>query len=368
MGRKPNNPNSINSTQPAAPVVQPVDPNQLIIPQTTVALNKQIEANEQNINSMTNKIESEIAQSSVSITQSSPLQNIPINVPQSLKAITDDFSRPKVQPINVPQTGATQILVGQDVTNKRFKRNSDGLIEGVAYKYLEDGRIDWRAMIKPEHLVVFKEKREEVEKKYGKTISELDLTTVDDKYLLILLIGLKELASKRGFYSVLPHVDEANSQRCVVTTTIKWIPNFETNFEYVEFGDVGAASLENTYSFGQRYLEACASNRAFARAVRNFLGINIVAYDEIGGFNKDGNGNIDNDDKSTSSLSSGYKPHNLLEQKVDSKGLNFAKFRDAVVLKYKNEIKSDPTKWESYISIPPTDIYVLLGILEKSKN
>ena len=346
MGRKPNNPNSINSTQPAAPVVQPVDPNQLTLPGTEKALSE---------------VKSEVKNEEKSVSQ---IDFDQINLDKPIDSISNIINDIKKTEAEI----ASNIISSEQPVRKVFKRDSNGLVEGVAYKYLEDGRIDWRAMIKSEHLVVFKEKREEVEKKYGKPVNELDLTTIEDKYLLILLIGLKELASRRGFSSVIPHVDEANSQRCVVTTTIKWIPNFETNFEYIEFGDVGAASLENTYSFGQRYLEACASNRAFARAVRNFLGINIVAYDEIGGFNKEGNGNIDNDDKSTSSLSSGYKPHNLLEQKVDSKGLNFAKFRDAVVLKYKNEIKSDPTKWESYISIPPTDIYVLLGILEKSKN
>ena len=33
-----------------------------------------------------------------------------------------------------------------------YKRNELGLLEGVKYEYNEDGSIDWRAMVEPEHL------------------------------------------------------------------------------------------------------------------------------------------------------------------------------------------------------------------------
>ena len=36
--------------------------------------------------------------------------------------------------------------------NKIFKRNEFGLIEGIEYQFNEDGSVNWRAMIKPEHL------------------------------------------------------------------------------------------------------------------------------------------------------------------------------------------------------------------------
>ena len=245
--------------------------------------------------------------------------------------------------------------MNEEIKNK-FKRDDNGLLEGINYIYNEDGSINWRAMIKPEHLVVFREKRQEVEEKYGKKIEELDLTQVDDKYLLILLSGIKYLARIRNYISIIPKVDYVSSQRCVVTTVIKWAPNFETNNAIIEFGDVGSASIENTFSFAQQYLEPIAANRAFVRAVRNFLGINIVAYDEVGP-NK----------KEEENFSSGFKPSNLLEQKVESLGLTFEKFRDGIITKYKDKIKSDPEKWESFHNIPAKDIYILLGILENSK-
>ena len=33
-----------------------------------------------------------------------------------------------------------------------YKRNELGLLEGVKYEYNEDGSINWRAMVSPEHL------------------------------------------------------------------------------------------------------------------------------------------------------------------------------------------------------------------------
>lgn len=248
-------------------------------------------------------------------------------------------------------------------SHKIFKRNVDGLINGLEYHYLDDGKINWRKMLKSEHVTVFREKKEEVENKYGKNIEELDLTQVEDKYLLLLLSGIRYLCSIRGAISVKPQVVEANSNRCVVQTSIKWIPNFETNNLIVEYGDVGAASIENTYSFGQRYLEACATNRAFVRAVRNFLGINIVAYDEVGPTPKN-----KNESENESSIPGGYKPCNLLEQKVDSLGLSFDKFKEGITSRYKDKIKSEPEKWTSYSDIPSKDIYVLLSIMEDAKK
>jgi hypothetical protein len=47
------------------------------------------------------------------------------------------------------------------------------------------------------------------------------------------------------------------------------------------FEDMANATLENTNDFCAKFLETIATNRAFVRCVRNFLGINIVGDDEI---------------------------------------------------------------------------------------
>ena len=41
------------------------------------------------------------------------------------------------------------------------------------------------------------------------------------------------------------------------------------------------ATLNNTSSFAQKFLETIACNRAFVRCVRNFLNVHIVGDDEI---------------------------------------------------------------------------------------
>ena len=33
-----------------------------------------------------------------------------------------------------------------------YKRNEEGLLTGVDYKFNDDGSVDWRAMIDPKHL------------------------------------------------------------------------------------------------------------------------------------------------------------------------------------------------------------------------
>ncbi len=38
------------------------------------------------------------------------------------------------------------------MNHANYKRNEFGLLEGVEYKFNEDGSVNWRAMIKPEHL------------------------------------------------------------------------------------------------------------------------------------------------------------------------------------------------------------------------
>ena len=74
---------------------------------------------------------------------------------------------------------------------KKIDRNEDGLINGVDYVFTDDGLIDWRKMVKPEHLVPNKDRT-----------SETDVTKLKDYQLIILLGGIKELAQIRGYTDV----------------------------------------------------------------------------------------------------------------------------------------------------------------------
>jgi hypothetical protein len=80
----------------------------------------------------------------------------------------------------------------------------------------------------------------------------------------------------------------------VAVCTIDWIPNYENQgcngISPVTFSAIGDAHERNTSGFGKNYLGPIAENRAFVRAVRNFLKINIVSQEEIGGPNQNEGG------------------------------------------------------------------------------
>lgn len=164
------------------------------------------------------------------------------------------------------------------IPKNSIKRNEFGLIcnDNVNYVYDENGFIDWRKMISAKYLVPNKQ----VFERNGK---QVPATTVglDDRELLILLGGIKELAQIRGFTNVKYNVVSSSPEHVIATCMITWIPNYETENREVTFSAIGDASISNTSSFGKMYLAPIAENRAFVRSVRNFLKINIVGQDEV---------------------------------------------------------------------------------------
>tara|TARA_Y100001934_G_C12367577_1_gene784392 strand:+ start:1416 stop:2126 length:711 start_codon:yes stop_codon:yes gene_type:complete len=153
---------------------------------------------------------------------------------------------------------------------KKIKRNAEGLLTDVDYKFSEEGLIDWRKMIDNKWLVPNRQRTEET-----------DVSKLNDYELIILLGGIKELAQIRGFTDVKYSVVSPSADYVVATCTISWIPNYETEGKEVSFSAIGDASPQNTSGFGQMFLAACAENRSFVRCVRNFLRINIVAQEEL---------------------------------------------------------------------------------------
>tara|TARA_R100000808_G_C2134379_1_gene142922 strand:+ start:537 stop:1250 length:714 start_codon:yes stop_codon:yes gene_type:complete len=153
---------------------------------------------------------------------------------------------------------------------KEIKRDKNGLLPSVNYVFNEDGFVDWRKMIKPEHLVPNLQKT-----------SETDVTKLKDSELIILLSGIKELAQIRGYTDINYSVVSPSKDYVVVTCSIKFTPNYETEGKEVTFSGIGDAGPHNTHGFGQAFLGPIAENRAFVRAVRNFLRIAIVANEEL---------------------------------------------------------------------------------------
>src|SRR5882724_3270872 len=169
-------------------------------------------------------------------------------------------------------------VIDTSIPPKLITRNSHGLINNgnVKYAYTPEGLIDWRTMINPKHLAINKFNFE----KKGRPIPE-SVSGLDDRDLLILLPGIKELAQIRGYESVTYSIVSPTSNYVIVSCKISWIPNFETEGREVSFSAIGDASPDNTNNFGKNYLGPIAENRAFVRSVRNFLKINIVSQEEI---------------------------------------------------------------------------------------
>ena len=243
----------------------------------------------------------------------------------------------------------------------RFCRNEFGLLNEVAYEFDKDGSVNWRSMIKDEHLFPNKSWFDLRKKDVPRTIDGLK-----DHQLLIKLSGIKELAKLRGFSDVSYEVVKCQPDHVAVICKVTFLPNYETGSKAVTFQDMANATLNNTSSFAQKFLETIACNRAFVRCVRNFLQVHIVGDDEI--------------DKSDSSQSIAPKskskgnplsPTSLLQNKAkevldcDS----FEEFRknhikvwwqDKIDGIYQNEAIKNAETWDD---IPPKETRIMLGLI-----
>lgn len=237
------------------------------------------------------------------------------------------------------------------------ERNAQGLLEGVEYVKNEDGSINWRAMIPAEFIKVNKDSF-----KGGEIPTSTD--GLPDNKLLILLGGIKWVAKARGLIRRDTKVDFAADHRAVCTVSVSFSPNFE-NPEGLTYSDCGAASLDNTAGFGQLFLETIAANRAFVRAVRNALGINIVGQDEVAPANR--GSNQAQAEESVENVASGCKPHEVLRDKAvryfkkkNNKTIDFAEFKDYVIEKKIAKVK--PEEWGTdWDSIPGDQCFILMG-------
>jgi hypothetical protein len=162
------------------------------------------------------------------------------------------------------------------MNHNQYKRNELGLIEGVEYKFNEDGSINWRAMIKPEHLYPNKDWFETRKLQVPDSIEGLG-----DHQLLVKLAGIKELARLRGFLDVQFKIETISSHYATAVCSISWMPNYESDGNAQTFTSTANATSENCSGFGIKFLEPIAENRAFVRSVRNYLNIHIVGDDEI---------------------------------------------------------------------------------------
>ncbi|MAF24950.1 hypothetical protein CL634_05180 [bacterium] len=231
---------------------------------------------------------------------------------------------------------------------RKIDRDKDGLIKGIDYSFTEDGLIDWRKMVKLEHLVPNKDRT-----------SETDVAKLKDYQLIILLGGIKELAQIRGYTDVHYEVTCPSSDYVAAVCRISWTPNYETEGREVIFSAIGDASPHNTNSFASNFLGPIAENRAFVRCVRNFLKINIVGKEELGGANSPP---MNSASSMTSDVVS-MDPRSILQSVMNEKGVSFNKVKEKL-LKEGYDKADSLSRLED---IPKLKVFELIDRLKKAR-
>jgi hypothetical protein len=234
-----------------------------------------------------------------------------------------------------------------------FSRDSNGLLVDKNYEFTDEGLVNWRKMINSKYLVPNLSKFPS-----GIENKDLNIQELDDSQLLILLGGIKELANIRGYSKVEYKVFNCTQNHVAVSCKITWLPNFETSNNHVEFESLADAHLDNTKSFAKDFLMAIAENRAFVRAVRNFLRINILGSDELGDTK---NQTVVHTESGTESPIAASHPANVLKEAMTKANINFEKIKDTMVKEGLEEAHS----WNSVSDIPHKTIFSLIQRIKK---
>jgi hypothetical protein len=263
--------------------------------------------------------------------------------------IIEDNKTTSIGSSSLPEIKDKLKLVDLELTQippKIFSRNKYGLIENsnINYVYNEDGTINWRKMVKQEYLVPNRQKTQET-----------DVSKLEDRDLLILLGGIKELAQIRGYTSVEYKVVAASENYFATSCKIRWISNYETNGEPIEFEALADSTVNNTKSFARFFLAAIAENRAFVRCVRSFLKINIVSQEELGDVKILEENSVNENPTS---------PRSLLDKAMKDKNISFEQLKKKLI-KEKFENAENLTCPQD---IPKVKIFELIERLKKVDN
>lgn len=238
---------------------------------------------------------------------------------------------------------------------EKYKRDENGLLIDITHVYNEDGSVDWRAMIPSEYIVVNQDRFK------GETVPE-DISQLDDRDLLILLGGIKEVAKLRGLITRKTRVVESGPTRAVAECDLVFIANYESNGLPYEYSDVASATTENTNGFGQQFLETIAANRAFVRAVRNALRIDIVGSDEV---NSSSGSHTE-----VETVKGSGKPWKILEEKAALRGVKtIDRLKELLLGKQIDGFDHQTIQsWESWDDIPNNYVWKLMALLNSKKG
>lgn len=215
---------------------------------------------------------------------------------------------------------------------------------------------DWRSKVNDKHIVLnraaYAAKGINVDILSEEEVAA-EKSRAADNELLITLAGFRELAAVRGVHSVeyqmLSESDVATTVKC----RIEWLDNKEGRGKIVE--DIATANNETTNKVFFNYKSSIAANRAFCRAVRNSLGIEVVGFEEM------------KDEDTVKISSQGGKPHNFLSAFLIDKGITFEQMQKYIQEGIDGAVP--PIKWENWSKaedIPPALCIAIKGFLHEN--
>lgn len=264
-------------------------------------------------------------------------------------------------------------------------RGPDGLLLNVTYPRFPDGHVNWRGMLRPEHLYVNPDFEDELKMKFGvKSRRDIDVTKCADHQLLVLQEGWNHLCEMRGLEALIPGPITALPGEIHTTCTVKFVPNFENPLG-LTVGDSASASLYSVSGSFQLHLAAMAFNRAFARAVRRALRIPIYGKDE---YDPKANKEYENalkegkspivaaskaeESPEKSGQESGFfgtKPQDDLARrcaKLNKKGSHTFEKIKAAAIANPSAFETDPNTWTGFDTIPNRDVFTLLDKIQQA--
>lgn len=136
--------------------------------------------------------------------------------------------------------------------------------------------IKWRELVDETFLYI----NENYYVRKEKSVPE-NVSSAEDDGVIIRLAGLRDLARRHGFKSTRYETLHFDNDNCVMRCRITWEPTSYNGYREVATEGIASANRENMFGIAFKFKEANASNRAFARAVREYFCISSACEEEL---------------------------------------------------------------------------------------
>lgn len=216
----------------------------------------------------------------------------------------------------------------------------------------ENGVVDWRNLVDRKDLLLnfnyYAARGINIDLLTPEEIEEFK-KTAEPEGLMLSLMGCRHLGNKRGLKAVNYNLVYSDKELAIMRCSITFVES-EDEPETI-YDSLGSASINNVSGKFSTHLVALAENRSFCRAVRNYLMIPSVTYEEIDPTQKD-------------SVVSLPKPSLVLIQHMEKKGITFEQLKQMVIEDGKYEWKD----WNTVEQISSAAAFTFVGSYFKPES